>query len=149
MRLALATWNGRISPVFDVARQVLMLDVEDGRVLARREEPLPGSEPQAQAGRLAALGPRVLICGAVSEPMAAALAKARIRVIPFMAGNVEDIILAWQEGTLTAFLMPGCCGRMNRCRRGKEGWQNGQGWLNRKGETHENCDHRNGQGHVE
>jgi predicted Fe-Mo cluster-binding NifX family protein len=127
MRLALATWNGRISPVFDVARQVLMLDVEDGRVLARREEPLPGSEPQAQAGRLAALGPRVLICGAVSEPMAAALAKARIRVIPFMAGNVEDIILAWQEGTLTAFLMPGCCGRMNRCRRGKEGWQNGQG----------------------
>ncbi len=127
MRLALATWNGRISPVFDVARQVLMLDVEDGRVLARRLESLPGSEPQVQAVRLAALGPRVLICGAVSESMAAALATARIRVIPFMAGNVEDVLLAWQEGSLTAFLMPGCCGRPNRCRGGKGGWGNGQG----------------------
>lgn len=65
MKLALATWNGRISPVLDVARQLLMLDVEDGRVIARREETLPGTEQQAQADRLAALAPQTLICGAI------------------------------------------------------------------------------------
>jgi predicted Fe-Mo cluster-binding NifX family protein len=55
MKVALATWNGRISPVFDVARQVLLLDVEEGRVVARCEETLRGTEPQAQANRMATL----------------------------------------------------------------------------------------------
>ena len=44
MKVALATWNGRISPGFDIARQVLMLDAEEGRVVARCEETLPGTE---------------------------------------------------------------------------------------------------------
>jgi predicted Fe-Mo cluster-binding NifX family protein len=123
MKVALTTWNGRISPVFDVARQVLILDVEDGRVLARREETLPGTEAQAQAGRLAALGPQTLICGAISRPMAALLAASKIRVIPFTAGDVERVLGAWLLGTLPspALSMPGCCGRMRRCR-GRGSW---------------------------
>ncbi len=131
MRLAVATWNGRVSPVFDVARQVEILDVEDGRVDARSVESLPGTDPQAQADRLVALGPRVLICGAVSGQMAGALARARVRVVPFMAGDVEDVILAWQEGTLMEFLMPGCCGRMNPCR-GRGRGQGGRGGRKKK-----------------
>ena len=119
MKVALATWNGRISPVFDVARQVLMLDVEDGHVAARHEEPLPGTEPQAQAGRLAALAPKTLICGAISQPMAALLAAINIRVIPFTAGAVEEVLAAWLAGNLPdpALSMPGCCGR-RRCHGG-------------------------------
>jgi len=62
MKVALATWNGRISPVFDVARQVLLVDIEDGREVSRREESLPGTDPQAQADRLEALGAETLIC---------------------------------------------------------------------------------------
>ena len=122
MKVALATWNGRISPVFDVARQLLMLDVEDGRVIARREETLPGTEQQAQADRLAALGPQTLICGAISQPMAAMLASTKIRVIPFTAGDVERVLGAWLLGTLPnpALSMPGCCGR-RRCHGGRGG----------------------------
>ena len=129
MKVALATWNGRISPVFDVARQVLMLDVEDGRVLARHEETLPGTEPQAQAGRLAALGPQTLICGAISGPMAALLAASKIRVIPFTAGDVERVLGAWLLGTLPspALSMPGCCGRRRRCRGGRAGGRGERG----------------------
>ena len=123
MKVALATWNGRISPVFDVARQVLMLDIEDGRVTGRHEETLPGTEPQAQAGRLAALAPQTLICGAISQPMAAMLAATSIRVIPFTAGAVEEVLAAWLDGSLPnpALSMPGCCGRMRRCRGGGAG----------------------------
>jgi predicted Fe-Mo cluster-binding NifX family protein len=118
MRLALATWNGRISPVFDVSRQVLMLDVQGGRELARHAEALPGTDPQSQASRLTALAPQTLICGAISQPMAALLAGSGVCVIPFTAGSVEEVLAAWQAGALPspALSMPGCCGRMRRCR---------------------------------
>ncbi|MDD5678827.1 MAG: NifB/NifX family molybdenum-iron cluster-binding protein [Kiritimatiellae bacterium] len=118
MKLALATWNGRISPVFDVARQVMMLDVEDDRVVARHEETLPGTEPQAQVGRLATLAPQTLICGAISDPLAGLLVAKGIQVISFISGTVEEVLTAHLSGTLLkpAFAMPGCCGRGGRFR---------------------------------
>jgi predicted Fe-Mo cluster-binding NifX family protein len=123
MKVALATWNGRISPVFDVARQLLLLDVIDGRVTARREEALPGDEMQAQASQLATLGTQVLICGAISHSMAAVLAGKGIRVIPFTAGTVAEVVDAWLADALPSAVlsMPGCCGQQKRCRHGRAG----------------------------
>lgn len=122
MRVALTTWNGRVSPVLDVARQVLVLEVEGGHVIARRQEALPGTDPLAQAGRLAALAPEMLICGAISQPMASLLAGTRMNVIPFTAGDVEQVLGAWLLGTLPnpALCMPGC-GGPRRCRCGGHG----------------------------
>jgi predicted Fe-Mo cluster-binding NifX family protein len=130
MKVALATWNGRVSPVFDVAREVLMLDVANGGAIARHEEPLPGTDPQAQAARMAALGAEVLICGAISQPMAALLAAKSVRVIPFTAGTVEEVLAAWLAGSLPnpALSMPGCCGRMRRCHGGRVGGRGRRGW---------------------
>jgi len=130
----MATWNGRISPVFDVSRQVLVLEVEDGCVLARREETLPGTDPQAQAGRLAALAPQTLICGAISQAMADLLAATDIRVIPFTAGDVEAVLAAWLAGRLPnpALSMPGCCGQRRHCHGGKTGIRSGKGWANKR-----------------
>ena len=134
MKVALTTWNGRISPVCDVARQVLMLDIEDGRVLSRHEEPLPGSESRAQVARLSELAPGTLICGAVSHPMSDLLVAAGIRVIPFTAGDVEQVIGAWLVGALpnAGLSMPGCCGQRRRCRGrgGRSGVRNGRGRTN-------------------
>lgn len=114
MRLALATWNGRISPVFDVARQVLILEIEAGRAISQHEEDLPGTDLQLQVIRLEALGVQALICGALSQAMEQALASAGIRVMPFTAGAIEEVLAAWLGGSLPnpALRMPGCCGRM-------------------------------------
>ena len=126
MKLALATWNGRVSPVFDVARRVLVLDIEDGRVTDRREEPLPGTDPLDQADRLAALAPQTLICGALSQRMEALLAARGIQVVPFTAGPVEEVLAAWLAGSLPnpALSMPGCGGR---------GWCGGRRMRGRRG----------------
>jgi len=134
MKVALASWNGRISPVLDVARQVLVVDIENGREAGRREEMLPGTDPWAQAERLADLHIETLICGAISEPMAALLFARGIRVLPFTAGPVEEVLAGWLAGTLSgqAWTMPGCCGRRMRwCHgaggrgRGARGWAGG------------------------
>lgn len=132
MRVALATWNGRISPVFDVARQILMLDIADGRITGRHEETLPGTDPQAQAARLKELAPQTLICGAISQQMGAMLAAAGVRVLPFTAGSVEEVLAAWLTGSLPNpdLLMPGCCGRMRQRQRGGN---EGRGCRGRRG----------------
>jgi len=113
-----------------------MLDIEKGRVTQWSQETLPGTEPQAQAGRLSALGPEVLICGAISQPMADVLAATSIRVIPFTAGDMDAVIAAWLAGTLPnpALSMPGCCGRRRGCHGGGGNRRrNGQGCTSKKG----------------
>ena len=130
MKLALATWNGRISPVFDVTRQVLLLEIEDGRVTARHEEMLPGTEMQAQVKRLAELAPEILICGAISKTLAALLERENIQVVPFTAGAVEEVLTAWLAGTLpdAVWSMPGCGGHMRRCHGQRAGGRGRAGW---------------------
>ena len=69
MRVALPTWRGRISPVFDVARDVVLVDTEAGRELGRREASLDQKSVAARAKGVADLGADVLICGAISWPL--------------------------------------------------------------------------------
>jgi len=109
MRAAIAVWEGRISPVFDVSRRILILDVEERVIRGRSEEDLPDQEPFRKAGRLRELGIETLICGAISRPMFQLLASFGIRVIPFTAGEVEAVIRTWLEGRLPSprFAMPG------------------------------------------
>ena len=130
MTLALAVWNDRIAPVFDVCRQVRVLEITAGQATACREEALPGDASAAQAERLAEFGPQTLLCGAISRPLAGLLAAKGVRVIGFIAGPAAEVLTAYLNGTLPgpAWSMPGCCGRRwgcreaapaDRCRRGR------------------------------
>ena len=113
MKVALPHWQGRISPVFDVAGNVLLVDVADGQEKARQNIALEASQPQARAAQLAETGADVLICGAISRPLEMAVSTAGIEVIGQTCGEVECVLAAFIRGELTqgAFLMPGCCGR--------------------------------------
>ncbi len=124
MKLALAVWNGRISPVFDHSRHLLVVDVKGGRRVADHEIPLVSEFPPEKVTRLRQLGVHTLICGAVSRPLGAMIAAANIRLIPFTAGDVETVLEAFLAGNLPAprFLMPGC----GRGRRGGRGCGRGR-----------------------
>jgi predicted Fe-Mo cluster-binding NifX family protein len=113
MRVAVAIWGSRISPVFDVSRQLLLLDVDDGRVLARTLVTLEEDDALPRVAALAAWKVQTLLCGAISTPLAALLASHGIQVIPFLAGTAEEAVAAYLEGALShpAWSMPGCGGR--------------------------------------
>jgi predicted Fe-Mo cluster-binding NifX family protein len=123
MRVALAVWRGRISPVFDVSRKILVLDVHNGIVTGRKEETLEEVDPVRKAGKLSEWKVRKLICGAISRPLAALFAAYGIRTIPFVAGNAEEVIEAFLAGALPnrRMAMPGCCGQRRRFRGGRWG----------------------------
>ncbi|MBN1546346.1 MAG: NifB/NifX family molybdenum-iron cluster-binding protein [Syntrophaceae bacterium] len=120
MKLAIPTWDGKISPVFDVARNLLVVNIKGSFEVARQIEAIPEMEVAHRARRIARFGVDVLICGAISRPLERMLVSEGIQVIPQTCGPVEDVLLAFLSGQLTgqAFLMPGCCGR-HRKRRGQ------------------------------
>jgi len=125
MRVAIPHWQGRVSPVFDVAGNVLLVDIVDGKEQARQNVAIDAEQPQARANLLAEHGVTVLICGAISWPLERALFAAGIEVIPQTCGDVGQVVAAFTSGRLRqgAFLMPGCGGRgwrfRGRCRRGR------------------------------
>jgi predicted Fe-Mo cluster-binding NifX family protein len=132
MRLAIAVWNGRVSPVFDTAAQVLMVDLDEARERSRRAEALSETSPAWRVRRLVELGVELLICGALSRPLATMLAGAGIRVLPWTAGPVDDVLAAYLAGKLPhpQWTLPGCaCWRHDP--RGRA-WRRGRGSSRRQ-----------------
>ena len=126
MKIAIPHWQGRVSPVFDVAGRVLVVEMNSGAELARQDVVLDVEDPQLRAARLAQTGANLLICGAISWPLEMALSACGIDVIPQTCGEVEQVLAAFAAGQLCqdAFQMPGCCGRRRqraRRRRGRRG----------------------------
>jgi len=129
MKLAVPTWQERVSPVFDVAANLLVIEFTDTEEISRQEIALASTDPARRAQQTAELGINVLICGAISWPLEMALHSAGIQVISQICGQVEDVVRSFRQGDLASdvFQMPGCCGRRRfrggrgpGCRRGSE-----------------------------
>jgi predicted Fe-Mo cluster-binding NifX family protein len=122
MRIAIPQWQGRVSPVFDVATNLLLIEVADAGEVGRREEALTATDPNRRAQQVAQLAPQVLICGAISWPLELALRSLGVQVISQICGQVDEVVRCFLLGELAngAFRMPGCCGR-RRFRGGREG----------------------------
>jgi predicted Fe-Mo cluster-binding NifX family protein len=130
MRVAIAHWQGRIAPVFDVAGNLLLVDVEAGIIQGRHSVSFKGESFRERVRKLAESGVDVLICGAISWPLEAALRTARIKVFHETCGEVESVLESFIRGRLPeqAFLKPGSHGRTQAARRryrggGKKGRQ--------------------------
>ncbi|MBN2577794.1 MAG: NifB/NifX family molybdenum-iron cluster-binding protein [Pirellulales bacterium] len=119
MNLAIPIWQGRVSPVFDVAEQLLLVEMDGDAERSRRTEILPQESAECRARRIAGLGVTTLVCGAVSRPLESLLWAQGIEVLPRVCGDVEDVLQAYRVGALQEerFAMPGCCGRLRRRQR--------------------------------
>ena len=121
VKIALTVWQGRISPVFDSARTLLIADVESGIVVDRHYESLGLELPFSRAEKLSELGAEVLICGAISRIFANVVETNGIQIIPFINGNVNSVLDAYLKGLLLMppFQMPGCGMRRRKQFRGR------------------------------
>jgi predicted Fe-Mo cluster-binding NifX family protein len=134
MRAAFAVWNDRIAPVFDVSGHLYLVEAEHGSTVHESREKMPCGEPAGKATRLSELKVEVLVCGAISRPLQVMVEAYGIKVIPFITGDLHEIVRAFLSGSIEdgLFAMPGCwrtgqrrfqgiCGRMD-----KEGQMKGQ-----------------------
>jgi len=106
MRIAIPIWSERVSPVFDVARTVRVVDISDGKV---SRETIHTLEKERRASKLVKLGVDIVICAAISTPLEATLWMSGIEVIPDTCGTVEEIVDAFASGDtkLARFRSPG------------------------------------------
>ena len=110
MKVALTVWENRISPVFDCAQVLLVVDINERTAAGRRFEPFQYESPFSRAAKLSDLEIEVLICGAVSDSFANMIETYGIRIIPFVAGEVDEVLNAYLTGDISSskFKMPGC-----------------------------------------
>jgi predicted Fe-Mo cluster-binding NifX family protein len=121
MKVAIPHWQSRVSPVFDVAQHVVLVDLDAPDPRNRTNVILDDEDPARRARQLAGSGAEILICGAISLPMETAVSAAGIRVVAQICGNIECVLQAFAENRLgqDAFRMPGCCGRRRRYHGGR------------------------------
>jgi predicted Fe-Mo cluster-binding NifX family protein len=119
LRIAIPVWEGRVSPVLDVAENLLLVNVDGGREVGRSVEKVgPLLLPQ-RAHRISELGVDVVICGAISRPLADMLLASGIRVFPCIMGEVEDVLSSYLDDGVpdSSFFMPGYAGSPGRRKR--------------------------------
>ena len=109
MRLAVAVWGSEVSPVFDFAHRILVVQCDEDRERARYRYEVPDKSMAARAERLRELGVNVLICGAISNSLADMVRGLGITLVPWKCGLVEEVLIAYFAGTLEdpRFSLPG------------------------------------------
>ena len=120
MKVIIPSWQGRVSPVLDVAGRLLLVTLEQGHETTRDDVLLETTELLARARQISQLGAEAVICGAISRPLELALRSAGVQVVADICGQVDDVLSAFADGRLDedAYLMPGCRGRRRRFRTG-------------------------------
>jgi predicted Fe-Mo cluster-binding NifX family protein len=109
MKVAIPVWGDKISPVFDTATQLMIVDTGCESPV-RTSVSLEGDDLQRRCARMKELGVETLICGAISNPFRRRLRAENIEVIQGISGPKEEILQAYLKGNLyqEAFRLPGC-----------------------------------------
>jgi predicted Fe-Mo cluster-binding NifX family protein len=102
MRIAIPVFGTKISPRFDCAGNVLMVDVTDGSVTGRRLETIEPFRWRQQINALKEKGVEVLLCGGIRRCDYMMLVRIGINVCAGLVGEVDDIIDAFLRGEIAA-----------------------------------------------
>jgi predicted Fe-Mo cluster-binding NifX family protein len=108
MKIAIPVWNDRVSPIFDVARTIRVVDLDTDRALV-----VADSTYSLERGRptstLDALGVDLLVCSAISPAVESAVWVLGVEVISDICGSQNAIVQALAAGDeeLSRFRSPG------------------------------------------
>ena len=93
-----------------------MVTHESQQIVEVTLEALPESPLVQKALKLMELGIQSLVCGAISKSLHSVVTAYGIRVIPYVAGELRDVVKAWLNGNVDydTFAMPGCRGLARR-----------------------------------
>lgn len=123
MRLAIPIRDSLIATVADFAHVLMLVDYDNKVEICRNVVDFHRQIVPARVAVLDDNGVNTLICGAISRPFATMVIHCGIELIPFMSGNVEEVMTAYFAGDLAnpRFFMPGRSKGMQWCFYGGRG----------------------------
>ena len=99
--LAIPIFGNRVSSRLDCSENILLVAVDDGKIVQRREMRWTKAGISERIHQLIDEGVCILICGGLTNTCAQLLRESSIEVIPWVRGEVEDVILRFLQGTLS------------------------------------------------
>ncbi len=110
MKVAFTVWDERLSPVFDSADTLLIVEIKNKKIKKKTVTDFCPINDSDLTEKLINLGIDVFVCGAITQLHYSLIKACNIELIPFIGGDVKDLIEAFSIGeSLTPrFLMPGC-----------------------------------------
>ncbi len=109
MKIAIPERKGRVSPVFDSARHIWVVHIEDGLEISRDKVMLDAVDPLRKARQVHRLGVDTLICGVISRLPRMVLSSSGVAVFSSICGAIDAVIEGFCRNRLTdeCFRMPG------------------------------------------
>ena len=109
MKVVIPYWHGLVSPMFDGASTILLVDIVRGTEVQRKKKTFRYTNPLSRVRYLVNLGTHTLICGAISRHLEFTLQSSGIKVVSNICGPTEEVLKAFLNGALLSshFLMPG------------------------------------------
>jgi len=122
MCLALAAYENRMASLMETANQFVVVDLppidsKPKKIVAVIDHTLPYLMQLLHRNNVT-----ILICGAINGCMFRAIESMGIKVIPWITGNIDDVLAAFKNNTLEQCVMPGCLKGHGRGKRGRHGW---------------------------
>ena len=98
--IALSVSGNRISPRLDCAGKLLLVHANDSKIKTKEHLNLSCEDPLNNINVLTQLKPDVLICGGLTELYSNKLKNSKIKVIPWVQGDIEKILSLYMDGRL-------------------------------------------------
>ncbi len=127
MKVAVPEYQGRIAPVFDCCRRILIVVQDEHEEEVITEEDWSMVPRLARSTRLDELVVQCLLCGGISCWMEDQIRKRGIRIVPWISGDVWEVLKALRNGMIhdPRYAMPG----RGACRRRRLGYQDNKKCL--------------------
>ena len=100
MQLAIPFFGNRISNRLDCSENFLFVSIQNGMIKKCKKIRVVQKKPSALVNILNQLEVDVLICDGITEFYAQQLENAHIQVIPWISGEVENVLSKYLEGKL-------------------------------------------------
>lgn len=122
MCLALAAFDNRIAALLETADRLVLIDLPAVDFSARKVVAVRNNSFANLVQLLQQNQVTVLICGAINGCRYRSLESLGVQVIPWITGNIDTVLAAFQNHTLEQCMMPGCRKGHRWGARGRHGW---------------------------
>lgn len=136
MILCLACFENRLASVFENSSEFKLYKTDGDDICPAGHLSLPSEDSTDRTSAILACGVHLVICGAISGCTRQIIENAGISILPWVKGEVDQVIEAYKANKLDQLTMPGCHNRpgmgqgrgmgRGQCRR-TEGGGNGPG----------------------